>query len=210
MLHVANAGEPGGFATGNVKRRMELTDDEPDDEPDRLRSIVAREVRRRVKEEASARTAADLAARKVGARSEVAQAIADQGLSIGDLVEFVSLQDDFSWTMPLSRARVIEYLGTVLNPQGEDVQSRQQPRQQQLMQQQPNPQSSDGFDQPASEHVDPQPDEHQPESTPSLEQYDLAPAEHFGIASDQSHCSESVASESDDDRWWGGLQSRPG
>jgi hypothetical protein len=189
---------------------LEPTDDEPDDEPDRLRSIVAREVWRRIKDEASARTAASLAAREVEARSEVAQAIVDQGLSTGDLVEFVNLKDDFSWTRPLSRASVIAYLGTLLNPQVEDVQPRQQPRQQQQMQQQPNPQPSDGIDQPATEHVDPQPDEHQPESAPSPEQFDLAPAEHFGIASDQSQCSESAASESDDEQWWGGRLSRPG
>ena len=131
------------------------------------------------------------------ARSEVARAIDEQQLTIGDLIEFIDLKDEFSWTLPLSRARAIEFLSTVVSPARE--------QQQQVADHQ---QGADH--QQDAELVDSQPEVHLPEPASQLEMFDLAPFEHFGLESDRSHCSESTASESDDDQWWGGRPSRPG
>ena len=69
---------------------------------------------------------------------EVRREIAKLGLTADELQEFVDLDLDFAWQRPLTRAAVIAYLEAAA---------------------QPEPYPSDALDQPASEHVDPQPEQ---------------------------------------------------
>ena len=118
--------------TAGAKRRQAPDDDCSDEEPDRLRSIVARETRRRVRLEAADLAAAAAVTRSTALTALVNQAVIEQGLTAEDLAEFVDLGSDFSWTAPLSRTRAIEFLNRALSqqPSSERAHDQQQQRQQ--------------------------------------------------------------------------------
>ena len=126
------------MAARGAKRQRVVADDCSDDEPDRLRHIVARETRRRLQREAAECTAAAIDARRSTLLAGIDRAVAEQGLTVSDLTEFVDLGSDFAWTAPLSRTRAIEYLARVLSPQpaGERERDQQQQQQQQPQHQQ--------------------------------------------------------------------------
>ena len=183
----------------------ENSDASADDDPDRLRRVVARESRRLATLEAAHRKAATAALKLNLVRDEVAQAIADQGSTTGELQESVDLGDEFVWNQPLSKARVIAYLDRLNQPEPQQSSPQRQLQRQQQKQQVEHQEDSQQVE--AVEPIDDQPIEQAGSDTPAGTHFFLlAPvAEQFGIAADDSEGTESeasLASVDADDAFW--------
>ena len=147
-----------------------------------------------MKAEAADRKASDREARLLLHQHSIDRSIEEQRLTDDDLRECIDLGDEFHWVAPLSRSAAIEHLNRLQHdhrgPEHSEVEHVPHPLLDELQ--------ADATQHEPAPHLEP-------------ERFELAdPTEHFDYASEPSHFSDSSASVSDDERWRGGLDSRPG